>query len=116
LYLSLQLAIEIGLDFPGGDSGGSDVFKSQGERIQPEHKEMVTVYFSDIVGFTKLSSTIDSSKVTDLLDRLYRKFDALADRYEVHSLETIGDGACQNYIQVKQSKNCGFCSKGVAVS
>jgi guanylate cyclase, other len=66
----------------------------QGERVQPEHKDMVTVYFSDIVGFTKLSSTIDSSKVTDLLARLYNKFDTLADQYEVHSLETIGDGEC----------------------
>ena len=64
----------------------------QGEKIQPEYKEMVTVYFSDIVGFTKLSSSIDSSKVTDLLGRLYSKFDELADFYEVHALETIGDG------------------------
>ncbi len=64
----------------------------QGARIKPEHKEMVTVYFSDIVGFTRLSSTIDSSKVTDLLQRLYNQFDDLADRYEIHSLETIGDG------------------------
>ena len=68
------------------------IFLWQGARIKPEHKEMVTVYFSDIVGFTKLSSTIDSSKVTDLLQRLYNRFDDLADQYEIHSLETIGDG------------------------
>ena len=53
---------------------------------------MVTVYFSDIVGFTKISSKMSSSKVSDMLDRLYTKFDALADEYGVFKLETIGDG------------------------
>ena len=53
---------------------------------------MVTVYFSDIVGFTKISSKMSSSKVSDMLDRLYTKFDALADEYGFFKLETIGDG------------------------
>ena len=57
--------------------------------------DMVTVYFSDIVGFTKISSDLNSSKVSDLLDRLCSKFDELADAYGVFSLETIGDGTSQ---------------------
>jgi hypothetical protein len=31
-------------------------------------------------------------QVTDMLDRLYAKFDALADAHGVYKLETIGDG------------------------
>ena len=65
---------------------------AQGKKVQPEQKDMVTVYFSDIVGFTKISSKMSSSKVSDMLDRLYTKFDALADEYGVFKLETIGDG------------------------
>jgi hypothetical protein len=35
----------------------------QGEKLAPEHKDMVSVYFSDIVGFTTLCADISSAKV-----------------------------------------------------
>ncbi len=46
-----------------GPCGSQDAPAGQGEKVAPEHKEMVSVYFSDIVGFTSLSSTISSAKV-----------------------------------------------------
>lgn len=42
----------------------------EGRKIEPESKECVTIFFSDIVGFTNISATISPLKVSDMLDRL----------------------------------------------
>ena len=47
--------------------------------------------FTDIVGFTDISSQLDASKVSEMLDRLYTVFDRLADQHGVYKVETIGD-------------------------
>ena len=62
-----------------------------GRRVEPERKECVTIFFSDIVGFTDLSASMDPEKVMDMLDRLYTKFDALSAKHDVFKVETIGD-------------------------
>lgn len=62
-----------------------------GKKVAPEHHECVTIYFSDIVGFTELSSTLAPGEVSDLLDRLYTQFDELSNKHGVFKLETIGD-------------------------
>lgn len=54
----------------------------QGRKVEPESKECVTVFFSDIVGFTNISSALSPLKVSDMLDRLYQKFDALSDQHD----------------------------------
>ena len=62
-----------------------------GRKVEPEHKDVVTIFFSDIVGFTDMSSKMDPSKVAKMLDRLYHKFDALSHEFEIFKVETIGD-------------------------
>ena len=57
----------------------------------PEHKAMVSILFSDIVGFTTISSDLTSAKVSDLVTRLVQTFDTLTHKYGVFHLETIGD-------------------------
>ena len=52
---------------------------------------MVTVFFSDIVGFTDISRKLSPLKVSGMLDRLYLAFDALSSKHEVFKVETIGD-------------------------
>jgi hypothetical protein len=68
----------------------------RGERVRPERKDAVTVLFSDVVGFTEISSSatdVDGTgeAASDLLDRLFRRLDWLADRMGVTKIETIGD-------------------------
>ena len=62
-----------------------------GHKVDPEHREQVTIFFSDIVCFTEIAQTIDPSKVSDMLDRLYTQFDALTHEHEIFKVETIGD-------------------------
>lgn len=62
-----------------------------GRKVEPEHHECVTIFFSDIVGFTTISSTISPMKIADMLDRLYLAFDYLSDEHDVFKVETIGD-------------------------
>ena len=64
---------------------------SKGQKVEPEDFECVTIFFSDIVGFTTLSCIMEPKKVTDMVDRLYEKMDALSTKFGVQKLETIGD-------------------------
>ena len=63
----------------------------EGRKVEPEMHDQVTIVFSDIVGYTEISSTMSPTKVSDLLDRLYREFDQLCERLDVFKVETIGD-------------------------
>ncbi|KAK9812986.1 hypothetical protein WJX72_006830 [[Myrmecia] bisecta] len=63
----------------------------EGRPVEPENYECVTIFFSDIVGFTNISGLLQPHQVMAMLDRLYRQFDALTSRFELFKVETIGD-------------------------
>jgi len=64
---------------------------SRGLKVEAEEYDPVTIFFSDIVGFTDLSSSLPPQKVMDMLDRLYTSLDHLCGDAELFKVETIGD-------------------------
>jgi adenylate cyclase/guanylate cyclase len=53
--------------------------------------ERVSVVFADLVGFTPLSARKTPSELVTILDDLFSRIDALAERHGVEKIKTLGD-------------------------
>ena len=62
-----------------------------GRRPSAQSFDCVTIYFSDVKGFTAMCSSQPPFAVMKMLDTLYSKFDDIARKYHLSKIETIGD-------------------------
>lgn len=60
-------------------------------KTAPESFEAVTVFFSDVVGFTKLSAQLDPSFLIGELNEIFTAFDNIAENNHCERIKTIGD-------------------------
>jgi class 3 adenylate cyclase len=62
-----------------------------GKATEAQEYECVTIFFSDICNFTVLSSKTKTKDMLATLNNLWVEYDALARKWGVYKIETIGD-------------------------
>ncbi len=60
-------------------------------KSEPQKFKNVTVYFSDLVGFTDISASLDPKELINELNDIYTSFDEIMIKYGCERIKTIGD-------------------------
>lgn len=56
-----------------------------------DYHQSATILFTDMVGFTEITSHMEAHRLVSLIDHIFRCFDDLSDRRGVEKIKTIGD-------------------------
>ncbi len=83
-------------------------FKKLKESIKDKTKryKMVTVLFSNILGFTKVAEQENANRLIDDIDKFFFKFDEVVKKLHIEKLKTIGDSyMCAGGIPEKNRTN-----------
>lgn len=62
-----------------------------GKTVEPQFHKNVTLFFSDIEGFTNLCQQVRPWDVIDMVNQLYSVMDSLVDHFDLYKVETVGD-------------------------
>jgi class 3 adenylate cyclase len=76
------------------------------ETVKSKRYKMVTVLFSDVLGFSKLTTKDNPDKLVDDLDKFFYKFDQTVKKYNIHKIKSVGDSyMCAGGIPQKNRTN-----------
>ena len=75
-------------------------------RVNTQRFKTVTVLFSDIEGFTRITEETNPEILIDQLDRFFLYFDSVVEKYRIEKIKTIGDAyMCAGGIPQKNRTN-----------
>jgi class 3 adenylate cyclase len=75
-------------------------------KVQANSFKVVSLLFTDVVGFTKISETMSANRLVNKLDVLFRKFDEIIENNNLEKIKTIGDAyMCAGGIPTENSTN-----------
>lgn len=63
----------------------------QNGKATAKHFDNVTVFFSDFVGFTKVSMLLKPQELVDELHECFKGFDEITSKYSIEKIKTVGD-------------------------
>lgn len=63
----------------------------KGRKVEPQSRDHCTIFSSKIYNFEEISNTLGPLKVSDMLQRLYGRFDELCTAHDVYKVETVSD-------------------------
>jgi len=56
-----------------------------------DHYDEVSILFADLVGFTRMSTTLPPEELVAFLNGVFTEFDRIGDRFRLEKIKTIGD-------------------------
>lgn len=75
-------------------------------KVQAHLFKTVTVLFTDVVGFSKISEKMNPNQLVNRLDILFRRFDEIIEANKLEKIKTIGDAyMCAGGVPTENSTN-----------
>lgn len=67
---------------------------------------MVSVMFTDFVGFTNIAEGMRAKDLVSILDKYFRKFDEITEKHDLEKIKTIGDAyMCAGGVPIRNKTN-----------